>query len=205
MSQSRRIALVLALNLSMIVGLAAAGFASHSLGLLSEAGDFFADSAALGLGLLAVYLRDHHRNERATTWVALINGAWLLVLSIWVAAAAIIRLANGGPEVHGLPVLGVSAVAAIVMLIAAFILGADAGSEDLHMRSILLDTIADGAAAAVVAVVGGVIAVAHRWYWLDSGAACLVAAVIAVAAVRLLADVARALRSGKSYVPQDDD
>jgi cobalt-zinc-cadmium efflux system protein len=204
-SQRRRISLVLALNLAMIAGLAIAGFASRSLGLLSEAGDFLADSAALALGLYAIHRRDHHLNGNATTWVALINGLALLVLSVWVAGAAIVRLVHGGPEVHGLPVLIVSAIAAVVMLIAAFILGADAGSEDLHMRSIMLDTIADGAAAAVVAIVGGVIAFAHRWYWLDSAAACLVAAIIAVAAVRLLVDVVAALRSGEEYVPADND
>ncbi len=43
------------------------------------------------------------------------------------------------------------------MILAAFILGRDAGSEDVHMRSILLDTIADATAAAGVAVAGGVI------------------------------------------------
>jgi Co/Zn/Cd efflux system component len=189
----------------MIAGLAIAGLASHSLGLLSEAGDFFADSAALALGLLAVYLRDHHRNERATTWVALVNGVWLLVLSAGVAAAAVTRLVTGSPTVHGLPVLIVSAIAAVVMLAAALILGADAGGEDLHMRSILLDTIADGTSAAVVAVVGGVIAFAHRWYWLDSAAACLLAAIITVSAGRLLVDVIAALRAGAAYVPADDD
>jgi hypothetical protein len=34
------------------------------------------------------------------------------------------------------------------MILAAFILGRDAGSEDLHMQSVLLDTIADATAAA---------------------------------------------------------
>lgn len=205
MSQRRRISVVLLLNLTMIAGLAVVGSATHSLGLLSEAGDFFADSGALALGLIAVYLRDHHRNQRATTWVALVNASWLLGLSVWVVVAAVERLVNGGPVVHGLPVLIVSAVAAFVMLTAALILGADAGSEDLHMRSILLDTIADGAAAAVVALVGGVIALSHRWYWLDSAAGCLVALIIAVAAIRLLIDVAEALRSGAVYPPRDSD
>ncbi|GAB3568640.1 hypothetical protein GCM10027405_30660 [Arthrobacter alkaliphilus] len=91
------------------------------------------------------------------------------------------------------------------MLVAALILGADAGREDLHMRSILLDTVADGAAAAVVAVVGAVIAITQGLYWLDSAAACLVAALIAVAAVRLLVDVVHVIRTGVAYVPANDD
>ncbi|QGF23093.1 cation diffusion facilitator family transporter [Raineyella fluvialis] len=204
MSQARRVTLVLLLNIAMIGGLVVAGLAAHSLALVSEGGDFFADSAALGLGLLAIYLRDRHKNENATTWVALINGLWLVILSVWVTVAALVRLAHGSPEVHGLPVLITSAIAALVMFSAAAILGADAGSEDLHMRSILLDTLADGAAAAVVAVVGAVIAIAHRWFWLDAAAACLVSVIVAISAVRLLTDVVKALRSGEAYVPDED-
>jgi cobalt-zinc-cadmium efflux system protein len=199
------VSLVLLLNAAMIVGLVVAGFASNSLGLLSEGGDFLADSLALGLGLLAIHLRDHHRNEKATTWVGMINGAWLLLLSVGVGATAIGRLVSGTPEVHGLPVLIASAVAAVVMLAAALILGTGSGREDLHMRSILLDTIADGAAAAVVAVVGGVIAFTRSLYWLDSVAAGVVSILIAIAAVRLLVDVAKALRTGTVYSPADDD
>jgi len=203
-SQSRRVTLVLMLNIAMIAALIIAGLAAHSLALVSEGGDFFADSAALGLGLLAIYLRDHHRHENATTWVALINGLWLVVLSVGVTIAAVLRLVHGSPDVHGVPVLITSAVAAAVMFVAAAILGADAGREDLHMRSILLDTLADGAAAAVVAVVGAVIAISGRWYWLDAVAACIVSVIVAVSAVRLLADVVRALRTGTAYVPDDD-
>jgi cobalt-zinc-cadmium efflux system protein len=192
------------LNLAMIAALVIAGLAAHSLALVSEGGDFFADSAALGLGLLAIHLRDRHQNENATTWVALINGLWLLLLSGWVAVAAVLRLVHGSPEVHGLPVLITSAIAALLMFVAAAILGADAGSEDLHMRSILLDTLADGAAAAVVAIVGAVIAIADRWFWLDAVAAALVSVIVAVSAVRLLVDVVTALHSGAPYVPEDD-
>lgn len=61
-----------------------------------------------------------------------------------------------------------------------------AGSEDLHIRSVLLVTLADGAAA--VAVAGGVIARNHRFYWVDPALAAILAAVIGVAAIRLLAD-----------------
>ena len=171
---------------------------------LRRSPDFFADSAALGLGLLAIHLRDRHRNENATTWVALINGLWLGLLSVWVAVASVVRLIHGSPEVHGLPVLITSAIAALVMFVAAVILGADAGSEDLHMRSILLDTLADGTAAAVVAIVGAVIAIADRWFWLDAVAAGLVSVIVAVSAVRLLVAVVAALRTGAPYVPEDD-
>jgi len=93
------------------------------------------------------------------------------------------------------PVVIVSVISALVMLAGAAILGFGAGSEDLHMRSVLLDTLSDGAAAAAVAVAGAVIAVTQRFYWLDPTLAAIIAVVIAVAALNLLTDGIRELRT----------
>ena len=57
-SQRRRLAILLALNLAMIVGLIVVGFAAHSLGVLAAGGDYVADSTAIGLGIFAVAIRD---------------------------------------------------------------------------------------------------------------------------------------------------
>ncbi|MBX9983425.1 MAG: hypothetical protein CK429_33950 [Mycobacterium sp.] len=199
-SQRRRLGCVLGLNLLMITALVIAGVSAHSLGVLAAAGDFAADSVALILGLLAVALRDRpqraaDRPSRATTVVALINGAALLAVSVLVITEAVSRLSRGTPVVQGLPVLIVSVISTLVMLAGAAILGFGAGEEDLHMRSVLLDTLSDGAAAAAVAVAGAVIAVTHRFFWLDPALAAVIAVVIAVAAVKLLADGIRELRA----------
>ena len=127
--------------------------------------------------------------------VALINGAALLAVSVLVITEAVSRLSRGTPVVQGLPVLIVSVISTLVMLAGAAILGFGAGEEDLHMRSVLLDTLSDGAAAAAVAVAGAVIAVTHRFFWLDPALAAVIAVVIAVAAVKLLADGIRELRA----------
>lgn len=199
-SQRRRLGCVLALNLVMIAGLLIAGMSAQSLGVLAAAGDFAADSVALMLGLLAVTLRDRShqvedRSSRATTVVALINGTVLLAVCVLVIVEAVSRLWHGTPVVQGLPVLIVSVVSMLVMLLGAGILGLRAGEEDLHMRSVLLDTVADGAAAAGVAVAGAVMAITHRFYWLDPALAAVIAVGIAVAAVKLLADAVRTMRT----------
>jgi cobalt-zinc-cadmium efflux system protein len=195
-SQRRRLSVVLALNLVMIAGLVLTGLSAHSLGVLAAGGDFAADSVALGLGLVAVTVRDRTRpgqTSRATTVVALLNGGALLVVTVLVLMEAVSRLRHGAPVVHGLPMLVVSVVSALAMLAGATILGFGSGQEDLHMRSVLLDTLADGAAAAAVAAAGAVIAVTHRFYWLDPALGGVIALVIGVAAVRLLVDATRAL------------
>lgn len=97
-----------------------------------------------------------------------------------IAVEAVLRLIRGVPEVHGLPVLIVSAVTMAVLLVGAWVLGASAADEDLHMRSVLLDTLADAAAAGAVAVAGAVIAVTGRFYWLDPALALVIAVVVAV-------------------------
>lgn len=206
-SQRRRLGVVLALNLSLIAGLIVAGLAAQSVGVLAAAGDTAADSVALVLGLVAVAIRDRRDDDRgpsnATTIVALVNGGWLLVVTSFVAGAAIRRLMVGSPEVHGAPMLAMSATAALVLLLGAWVLGQRAASEDLHMRSVLLDTLADAAAASAVALAGLVIMLTGRFYWLDSVAGLVIGVVVAAAAVKLIHDGVRALNGAELVI--DDD
>jgi cation diffusion facilitator family transporter len=197
-SQRRRLTILLGLNLAMIVGLVIVGFAAHSLGVLAAGGDYVADSTAIGLGIYAVAVRDRTGDQsKAPTVVAAINATALLAVSALVAVEGVRRLVAGTPVVHGLPVLVVSAIATGVMVTGVFVLGTAAGSEDLHMRSVLLDTVSDALASAAVAVAGLVIYLTGRWYWLDSALSVLIAAIIAVGATQLLRDVIRSLRTGQ--------
>lgn len=181
----------------MIVGLVVVGLRARSLGVLAAGGDYVADSAAIALGILAVTMRARvGSHSKAPTFVAAVNAGALLVVSTWVLVAGIRRLVDGTPHISGLPVLVVSAIAAVVMLLGVLVLGVGAGSEDLHMRSVLLDTIADAVASAAVAVSGAVIYVTGRFFWLDSALSVLISLAIAAAAGRLLRDVVRSLSSG---------
>lgn len=202
-SQRRRLAVLLALNAGMIVALVVVGITAHSLGVLAAAGDYVADSTAIALGILAVQIRGRvGEHSKASTVVAGVNGIALLVVSVVVLVEGVRRLVSGTPEIQGLPVLVVSAVTAAVMVTGVFVLGTDAGEEDLHMRSVLLDTISDALASAAVAVSGLVIFLTGSLDWLDSALSVLIAAVVSVGALRLLRDVVRTLRTG---VPLDLD
>jgi len=197
---------VLLLNLALVAGLLVVGLAAHSLGVFAEGADYLADAAAIVVTLLAIWIAERPRTARrpngyprATNVAALINAGWLLVLSVSVAAAAIYRLTTGTVAVHGLPVLVVSAVAGATMLIGAIILGGDDGEDgDLHVRAIWLDTAADAAAAAGVAVTGAIILATGGWYWLDSVVAFAIASIISFHALKLLRQIRTALRTGGS-------
>jgi cobalt-zinc-cadmium efflux system protein len=190
MTQQKRLSLVLALNLVMITGLVLVGLSSHSLGVLAAGGDFAADSAAIILGILAIQISKHpHGHPKATTYVAFINALALLTVTTVVIYEGIHRLTSHVPKVEGLPVLIISVIATIFMVVSVFILGKDAGKEDLHMRSVFLDTVSDAVASTAVAVSGAIIYFAKGLYWLDSALAILIGLVIGYQAVKLLRDV----------------
>jgi cobalt-zinc-cadmium efflux system protein len=156
-SREKRLWVVLLLNLLLIAGLVIVGLRTHSLGVLAARADYLADAAAIGVSLLAIWLTHRPPSSRrpngpsnATTVAAAVNGGWLLVLSVLVIVTAIRRLISGAPSVEGLPVLIASAVAAVVMLVGALILGGDVDDDgdDLNVKAVLLDTAADAAAAA---------------------------------------------------------
>jgi cobalt-zinc-cadmium efflux system protein len=207
-----RLVIVLILYLFLIVGLIAVGISAHSLGVLAAGGDYLADAAAIGVSLLAIALSNRPPTirrpdgyPRATAIAALTNGMLLLVVVTFVIVEAVRRLVSGTDHVHGLPVLVASAIAAIVMLIGAVVLGGDVDDEGdtegdrANMRAVLLDTIADAAAAAGVAVTGAVIFVSGGLYWLDPAVAVVIATVIGYHVVLLLRDSTLALRQSPKY------
>jgi len=191
MSRVQRLTVVLVLNLALVAGLVAVGIGAHSLGVLAEGGDYLLDAAGAGLALLAIRLSA--RGARGgglgpTGTVALINAGWLLALELIVMGVSIDRLATRTPAVHGLPVLVASGIAALVMTAGALVLRADDDGEerDLSVAAVLLDTVADAAAAAGVAAAGAVILVARGAYWLDPAVALIIAVLIGYHAVALI-------------------
>lgn len=201
MSRVRRLTVVLALNLALVAGLVAAGIDAHSLGVLAEGGDYLLDAAGAGLALLAIRLsawRADGGRTGLTSAAALVNAGWLLALELIVAGASIVRLATRTPQVHGLPVLVASGIAAVVMAAAALVLRGDdgdgdedGGEQDLSVAAVLLDTVADAAAAAGVAAAGAVILAVRGWYWLDPAVALIIAVLVAYQAVRLIRTITR--------------
>jgi Co/Zn/Cd efflux system component len=85
------------------------------------------------------------------------------------------------------------------MFAGAVILGGDEDDYDhggnLNVRAVLLDTAADAAAAAAVAITGAVILATHGNYWLDPTVALAVSAIIAYHAIKLLRRVVLTLRT----------
>jgi cobalt-zinc-cadmium efflux system protein len=206
-SRSQRLAVVLLLNLGLVTALVVVGLAAHSLAVFAAGADYLADAAAIGVSLLAIWLAARpggHPN--ATNIAALVNAGWLLLLNISIAIAAIEHLVTGSHRVEGLPVLIVSVIAAAVMLAGALVLGGaaddDDGVADLNVRAVLLDTAADAAAAAGVAVSGAIILGTGGWFWLDPATALVIAVIVGYHAVQLIRQITGALRSRDQRVAE---
>jgi len=204
-SRARRLILVLVLNLALVAVLVVTGLAAHSLAVMAAGADYLADAGAIGVSLLAIWLAGQPPSlarpsgyPNATKWAALVNAGWLLVLNVIIAGTAVARLAAGARQVQGLPVLVASGIAALVMLAGALALAGDADGgddgDDLNVKAVLLDTAADAAAAAGVAVSGAVILAAGGWYWLDPAVALVIALVVGYHAQKLVREVTAALR-----------
>jgi cobalt-zinc-cadmium efflux system protein len=208
MSRTQRLLVVLALNLALVAAPVTVGVTAHSLAVLAAGGDYLLDAAGVGVALLAIRLSAPHaksarraESPNASSVAALINGGWLLILEVLVVGAAIDRLITGTPQVDGLPVLVVSGIAALVMAGGALVLRGDGDddedeSEDngLSVAAVLLDTIADAAAAAGVAVTGAIILATGGWHWLDPAVALALAVVVAYHAFALIRKVLTRLR-----------
>ena len=214
MTRTQRLTVVLLLNLALVAGLVAVGLTAHSLAVLAAGSDYLLDAAAVGVALLAIRLSARPASAarplgypNATRVAALVNAGWLLVLELVVAVAAVDRLARGTPAVHGLPVLVASGIAALVMAAGALVLRADEddddgepGERDVSVAAVLLDTIADAAAAAGAALAGGIILATGGWYWLDPAVALAIAVVVGYQAVALIRKVLSRRRSAAADV-----
>jgi cobalt-zinc-cadmium efflux system protein len=160
--------------------------------VLASGADYVGDAFGTGLSLAALRLSASARaHPRVRSQAALVNSSLLLLVTLAVAAEAIRRLSTGAPSVNGFPVVIVSVVAALAMIACALILGDIEG--DLSMQSVMLDTVADAAAAIGVALSGAIILLTHGVYWLDSAIALAIAVVVGYHALMLMRRVLKSL------------
>jgi cobalt-zinc-cadmium efflux system protein len=204
MSRGARLGLVLGINLAMVLALLLVGFFAHSLGVLASGADYLGDAFGASLALLALRLGRRRQDGRATSLAALVNASLLLAVTLAVIIEAIYRLSAGAPSIHGVPVVLVSVIAAGAMIACALILGDVC--TDVGMQSVMLDSVADAAAALGVAISGGVILMTGGTYWLDSAVALVIALVVAFHAIKLLrkvaAELSRRLTTGSVKMPE---
>jgi cobalt-zinc-cadmium efflux system protein len=171
------------------------GLLIDSLALLADAGHMLTDAAAIGLALVAIRLAARPASgaytyglKRAEILSAQVNGLTLAVLVVVFVVEAVRRLLHP-PHVDGGAMALVAAVGILVNLSAAALL-ARADRRSLNIAGAFLHIVTD-LIAFVATLVAGFVIYLTGWSQADAVATLVVAALMAVAAYRLLRDSAR--------------
>ena len=160
----RRLALSIAITLTFVIAETLAGYFSHSLALVSDAGHNFADALALFFAWYGVWIARKPSSERHTfgyhrvgILAALINAVSLVVIALLIFREGAGRLGN--PQtVHGRPMIIVASIA-IVMNTAISLWLRSGARHDLNIRSAYMHMVGDAISAVGVVLAGIVIAV----------------------------------------------
>lgn len=176
----------------------------HSLSLVADAGHLLSDIAALGLTLLASWIAQRARrsqlkwgNYRVEFLAALINSLSLIILAIWVACEAILRLQSPTTEILSLPMLVTAVVGLGINGFNAFWLH-ECSHHDLNFKAAFLHVLSD-----LVSSVGVILASAAifwlGWMWADGAISLLVSGLIIVSALPLVVQSMRMLSSKATF------
>lgn len=205
----RRLALTLGLAATYMLAEAVGGWLTGSLALLADAGHMFSDAAALGLSLFAMWIAQRPPTPQRT-WgfyrteilAALINGATLLALSVWVVIEAVERFRSPA-EVDAPVMMAISVGGLVVNLIGLRILSGGR-NENLNVQGAWLHVLTD-ALGSVQAIAAGAVIWAFGWQWADPLASILISLLVVYSAWHLLRETVGVLMEGTpSHIDLDD-
>jgi cobalt-zinc-cadmium efflux system protein len=194
---ARRLWIALGLIVAFMAGEVVVGIVGNSLALLSDAAHMLTDAGALIVSLVVLRLAAQPAGgnrtfglRRSEILSAQANGAALLVLAFLIVYGAVRRLI-APPDAHGGAILVVALTGIAVNLAATWQLaGANRGS--LNVEGSFQHLLTDLFAFIATAIAGAVI-LATGWVRADPIAALVVAALMLLAAWRLLRDSGRVL------------
>jgi len=204
----RSLTLVLILVATYMVAEIAGGLLTNSLALLADAGHMFADVAALGLALFAIWFASHpaprHRTYgyyRVEILAALANGATLVAMAMFILVEAWSRLQDP-PEVRGGLMMAIATGGLVVNLAALRLLRAGRhGSLNLHgaWLHVLTDLL-----GSLQAVAAGALILAFGWWWADPVASMLIGLLVLYSAWGLVsASVSVLMESAPAHIDVD--
>jgi cobalt-zinc-cadmium efflux system protein len=189
-ASTRALGWSLALTLVILVAEGVGGWISNSLALLADAGHVLTDAGALGLSLFVVWLARQQGSSAKTygylRWeilAALINGATLLLISVWIVIEALMRFRHPEPVQGGL-MLVVALIGFGVNGVAVWLLhGVREGS--LNVRGAYLHVLGDMLASGGT-VVAALVIRATGWLGADPVASLVTTVLIMAGAWRLV-------------------
>ncbi len=187
----------------------AGGLVTGSLALMADAGHMLSDAGSLGLAIFAFWLAEQPSSSRHT-WgyfrseilAALVNGAALVAISIFIFAEAYDRLVSV-PSVRGELMMGIATGGLVVNLIVLRIL--HGGREaNLNLKSVWLHALAD-TLGSIQAIVAGLLIWLLGWTWTDPVASILIGILVIYSSWNVLKDsVAVLMESSPGDIDVDE-
>ncbi|MBR1785329.1 MAG: cation transporter [Bacteroidales bacterium] len=195
-----------ALNLAFVIVEATVGVASHSLGLVSDAGHNLSDVFSLLLAMVALKLAASHTTKRftyghrkASVLISLLNAIILLVAVGAIVVESVRKLMHSA-DVAADAIIWTALVGIIINGATAWVL-ARQQQHDINTRGAFLHMLAD-TLVSVGVVVSGVVIKHTGWTVIDPIIGLVIAAVILVGTWSLLAE---SLRMSADAVPEGFD
>lgn len=197
-SHRRRLALVLAITLIVMVAEVVGAIVSGSVALLADAGHMLTDAAGISIALLAAWLAARPTTSRRTFgWqraeilAALGNGLLLAVISVLVLVEGVRRTVSPVEEIDSPVMLAVAAVGLVANAVCLTIL-ARGRRESLNVKGAYLEVLGD-AMGSVAVIVAGLIIWQTGYVRADGIASIVIGLLILPRAASLLRDVGAVL------------
>jgi cobalt-zinc-cadmium efflux system protein len=192
--------LSLLITIVFVIGEAIAGYLSHSLALLSDAGHNFSDGLALGLAAYALWISKRPTSaaktygwHRATILSALVNATTLLVIAALIVIEAVFVFRHPRP-VQGVLMMWVAGASVLMNTVVAALLRGGA-KESLNVRAAYIHMAGDALSAVGVLVAGWVVA-STGWVYADPLVSLLIAGFIVWSSIGVVTDAVNVLLEG---------
>ncbi len=199
-AEARPIAFTLALVAAYMVLEVVGGLLTGSLSLLADAGHMLSDALALALTLFAMKLARRaptpertYGYYRAEILAALVNGAALVAIAVWIFIEAYHRFRNP-PAVEGPLMLGVACGGLVVNGLGLALLHSRRHSN-LNIRGAWIHVLTD-ALGSVQVIAAAALIWAFGWNWVDPLASVLIALLVIYSAWALIKQCVDVLMEG---------
>lgn len=199
-ANSRRLALVLVLVLGYMVAEVVGGLLTNSLALLADAGHMLSDAGALGLSLFALWIGRRPPTSthtygfyRTEILAALVNGATLVAISMYIFAEAARRI-GAPPEIEGGWMMVIAAGGLGVNLLGLWVLNAGR-ADNLNVRGAWLHVFTD-MLGSVGTLAAGALIIGFGWWWADPVASVVIGLLVLYSSWHLLRETVAVLMEG---------
>lgn len=178
------------------------GILTNSLALLSDAGHMLSDALSLAIALVAFKLAEKATSQAKTfgykrfeILAALLNGATLILIALYIFYEAIIRF-QSPPEVASFGMLIISFIGLLVnIIVAVYMFKSGDTEENLNMRGAFSHVISD-MLGSIGAIIAALLIIFFGWQWADPLSSVIVALLVLRSGIGITRSAVHVLMEG---------